>query len=269
MSNLSVKWHCHEKGTSGGIPILFLHGFMAGGYVWLPTMEKISHIANCLAPDLPGHGRTIADLDKLDFDSLADALVQLTKEKFGCPAVLVGYSLGGRMALHIALKYPKQFTALVLESATAGIESEGERKERLAQDGKLAEALRQEGMKKFLQEWYRQPLFASLKPEMVEKIISKKTANDPNLLAEVVVRLSPGRQQPLWSDLPKWQKPSLLIAGELDQKYCGAAARMSTLLQHSWLSIIPGAGHIVHLENNADFTDTLKNFLTKAILPLR
>lgn len=269
MSEMSVKWHCHEKGASDGIPVLFLHGFMAGGYVWLSTMEKIGDIAKCLAPDLPGHGQTVADLNQLDFDSLADAVVQLAGEKFDRPAVLVGYSLGGRIALHTALKYPEQFAALVLESATAGIESEEERQERLAQDSRQADALRQKGMKDFLKSWYQQPLFTSLKPEMIERIITRKSENNPQLLAEVMMRLSPGRQQSLWSDLPKWRKPSLLIAGELDQKYCGAAVRMSMLLRRSWLGIVSGAGHIVHLENNVDFTAVLKNFLTKAILPLR
>jgi 2-succinyl-6-hydroxy-2,4-cyclohexadiene-1-carboxylate synthase len=120
----------------------------------------------------------------------------------------------------------------------------------------------------YLTDWYEQPLFASLKrrPGLIESIIRKKLDNDPEKLAEVVVRLSPGHQKSLWNVLNQWDRPALIICGELDEKYCEIGRRMASLIEKSELRIISDAGHIVHLENNKDFVAALNFFLTTYIL---
>ena len=265
---MNVNWHYHSRGSPGGLPVLFLHGFMAHGGIWLPTMEQLPEGFRSIALDLPGHGHTHADLNQLTFDTLSDAIIEFAVKTFGRPAILVGYSLGGRIALWTALRHPGYFCGLVLESANPGIENSAARKERLTLDKKWAEKLRQSDIRAFLQEWYTQPVFSSLhrKPELIEQIIQKKTDNNPVDLAEAMIRLSQGKQPPLWNRLHEWDKPTLVIAGALDQTYAGIARRMATEMRNAILRIVPDAGHIVHLENNKEFVAALKFFLSSYIL---
>ncbi len=266
MARLSITWHYYNQGDPGGIPVLFLHGFMGSGQVWLPTMQQLLAEMYSIAVDLPGHGNTVADLENLDFDSLSDGLIDFIDIHIGNPVVLVGYSLGGRIALHAALKYPDRFIGLALESTTAGIENDTERLERLSEDKVIAEQLRRSDMATFLTNWYKRPVFASLPPYLKEGIINRKIDNHPENLARILVRLSQGIQPPLWHRLCKWDKPTLIVAGEKDKKYTDIAARMSSLIESSALKIIPGAGHIAHLENNKEFTAALNSFLGSYIL---
>jgi 2-succinyl-6-hydroxy-2,4-cyclohexadiene-1-carboxylate synthase len=268
MGTLNIKWHCHEAGDPSGIPILFLHGFMAHGRIWLSTMNQLPNGMYSVALDLPGHGKTLANLEALDFDSLSEAVAAFIQNHFGRPVVLAGYSMGGRIALYTALSYPQSISALILESATAGIDGDAERNERVRQDQERAEGIRGRGLQAYLTDWYEQPLFASLKrrPGLIESIIQKKLDNNPEKLAEVVVRLSPGYQKSLWNVLNQWDKPALIVCGELDDKYCEIGRRMGSLLRKSELRIISDAGHIVHLENNKDFVAALNFFLTTYIL---
>lgn len=268
MSMLKVKWHYIESGNTSGIPMLFLHGFMAHSGIWKPVIEQLPDSMYAVALDLPGHGKTEADLETLDFEPLSDAVNEFIQNQFGRPIVLLGYSMGGRIALYTALKYPENFIGLILESTTPGIENPEERGKRVLEDKAKAEKLRSTDIRTYLTDWYKLPVFASLerRPDLVEKIINKKSANDPNALAEVVVRLSPGRQKTLWNDLDRWKKPTLVIAGELDEKFCTVAKKMAPRFDDADLKIIPGAGHIVHLENHKDFTAVLNFFLSSRIL---
>lgn len=268
MSRLQVNWHYIESGDPNGVPFLFLHGFMAHSGIWKPVMEQLPDSIYAVAVDLPGHGKTTADLNNLDFESLSDALDEFISTHFNRPIILLGYSLGGRIALYTALKYPERFFGLILESTTPGIEDSKAREKRILEDQAKAEKLRNTEIRNYLNDWYKLPVFASLqqRPDLIEKIINKKSGNDPNALAEVVVRLSPGRQKSLWNDLVRWDKPTLVMAGELDEKFCAVAKRMAPRIKESDLKIIPGAGHIVHLENHKDFMSALNFFLSSRIL---
>jgi 2-succinyl-6-hydroxy-2,4-cyclohexadiene-1-carboxylate synthase len=266
VEKLKVTWRYHAVGDAGRPPLLFLHGFMGDGRVWLSTMNQLQDTVYSVALDLPGHGNTEADLAHLEFGNLAEAVAAFVYDHFDRPAVLVGYSLGGRVALQAALNHPDRFRGLVLESSSAGIENEEERRLRLEQDETTAARLCATDMTTFLTEWYQQPLFSSLSPETVAGIIDRKAHNDPTRLAQVVVRLSPGRQPSLWDRVSAWNKPALIIAGELDEKYRTQATRLAGQMKKSSLHIIPGAGHIVHLENNAGFVAVLKSFLDAYIV---
>ncbi len=266
MKLLPVKWNHYEHGDPDGKPIVFLHGFMGSGRVWQPIVEELPSDMYTIALDLPGHGLTWADLEYLDFNTLSKALIEFVNEHLDREPVLMGYSLGGRIALYTALKYPDNFRALVIESASPGIESDKDRALRLDQDRKMASRLRISDMRSFLIDWYRQPVFESLNPDLKERIINKKTGNNPEQLASVYVRLSQGIQPPLWLNLPAWDKPILIVAGEKDRKYVDIASRMAALMVSAEVKIISGAGHIVHLENHKDFTTALNLFLRSIIL---
>jgi 2-succinyl-6-hydroxy-2,4-cyclohexadiene-1-carboxylate synthase len=268
VGSLNVQWHYQQAGEPSGVPILFLHGFMGHGGVWQQTVDQLPDGMFAVTPDLPGHGKTIANLEFLDFDSAAEAVAGFIEAQLNRPPVLVGYSMGGRIALYTALKFPEKFTGLVLESASPGISDAGERKKRLGEDKAKADKLLKTDVRTYLKEWYQLPVFDSLadKPELVEKIIQKKVGNDPAALAEVVVRLSPGVQPSLWDKLDRWDKTTLIIAGEKDNKFCEIARQMASCMPQGDLKIIPDAGHIVHLENNKDFASALNFFLSSYIL---
>jgi len=268
MGSLKVHWHYIESGDPVGVPILFLHGFMAHCGIWRPVMDQLPDCMHAIALDLPGHGKTTADLDNLDFDSLSDAIHKFIEDHFNRPIILLGYSMGGRIALYTAFKYPERFIGLILESTTPGIENPEERDKRVLEDQAKADKLRSTDIKTYLTDWYKLPVFSSLaqRPDLIEKIINKKSDNDPAALAEVVMRLSPGRQRSLWDKLETWNKPTLVIAGELDEKFCAVAKKMAPQIKNADLKIISGAGHIVHLENHKDFMTALNFFLSARIL---
>jgi 2-succinyl-6-hydroxy-2,4-cyclohexadiene-1-carboxylate synthase len=268
MTSLNVNWHSHQHGDRSRTPILFLHGFMSHGGVWRPVMDQLPDNMYSVALDLPGHGKTAADLSKLDFDNLADAIISFVNESFSGQTILCGYSMGGRIALYTALKYPDRFSMLILESTTPGIENRGDREKRLNEDRAKADKLRKSDIRTYLSDWYKLPVFSSLakKPDLVEKLIQKKSGNEPAALAEVILRLSSGIQPSLWDKLEKWDKPALIIAGELDTKFCDIAQQMAPHFSDVKLKIIPEAGHIVHLENHKAFMAALNFFLSSRIL---
>ncbi len=268
MKELIGKWHYYSAGAPSRKPVIFLHGFMGTGREWMPIIEPFSDDILGIAPDLPGQGRTSGDLTQLTFISLARALAAFVEEFCAQQPLLVGYSMGGRIALYTALMYPEVFSGLILESSSPGIEEEQEKQDRRELDGRRAEQLRQLGMEGFLREWYKLPVYDSLKnrPNLIEKIIEKKKVGDADSLAEVIVRLSPGIQPSLWNRLPQWRNPTLLIAGEQDTKFSDIARRMAALMPTADLRIIPDAGHIVHLENQLEFVTALKFFLSAYIL---
>ncbi len=268
MDDFHVDWHYYAEGNPKSTPYLFLHGFMGDGSVWLPIMKELSADIYAVAPDLPGHGKTQVDQEKYSCDILVHALVKFAAERFAKPPVVVGYSMGARIALYMVQTHPDEVSGLILESPSPGIEDEKERHNRLELDKKRADDMRRVGLPDFLKEWYTQPIYSSLadKPEMVARLIEKKSRGDAEMLARTIVCLSPGAQPSLWHHLGHWQKPTLIIAGEKEQKYRDIARRMAAVMPTATLSIIPNAGHIVHLENYPEFMAALKFFVSTYIL---
>lgn len=252
----------HTLGNPQNPPIVFLHGFMGTGADWTEIASRFADDFFCLLPDLPGHGETPPDEAPAYAawaTRLRNALLQRKIER----THLVGYSMGGRLALYFALTYPEMVDKLVLESANPGIDAESERAERATLDDKLAARLRRDGMGAFLEFWYNIPLFASLNnyPALKDELIYKRVAQNPENMARVLSELSPGRQPELWSRLSELELPTLLIAGELDEKYCRITSQMGATLLKSTRVMLPGCGHNVHSEAPAAFFDQLNVWL--------
>ena len=264
MGNLIHSWNAYKTDDSSKPPLLFLHGFMGSGRIWLPTFDLLKDSHYCVALDLPGHGQTDADLHQLTFSTLADSISTFIDDSFTSPPGIVGYSMGGRIALYTALKYPEKFSSLILESTTAGISDSFERQKRMLRDQTVARKFLETDMKSFLEDWYSQPVFAYLAdyPGLLAHIIEKKSTGDPKKLAEVIVKLSPGTQPPLWDQLSHWTKPTLIIAGSIDDKFREIGKRLHAAMPQSRLEIIDGAGHIVHLEKHKEFMSALYSFLS-------
>jgi 2-succinyl-6-hydroxy-2,4-cyclohexadiene-1-carboxylate synthase len=220
---------------------VFVHGFTQTGASWDPVLAVLGERGRQTTVDLPGHGWSGA----VHTDLWGTATL-LADVPHGVPATWVGYSLGARCSLHVALAHPHVVDRLVLVGATAGIESAAERATRIERDESLAERVEQVGVEAFLDEWLAQPLFAGLTDETDGR--SARLANTPEGLAASLRLCGTGTQEPLWERLGEIEKPVLLVAGERDERFVAHARRMAGLLPDAAVAIVPGAGHAAHLE---------------------
>jgi 2-succinyl-6-hydroxy-2,4-cyclohexadiene-1-carboxylate synthase len=226
------------------LPVVLLHGFTQTGASWAPIVAELKGRSPIILPDAPGHGGS--SQVRADLWRTADLLVGTV----GGPALWVGYSMGGRTALHVALAHPDQVAGLVLISATAGIDAPDERAARRAADDELAARIQRDGTEAFLDSWLAQPLFRSLPPVSAGR--KERLANTPDGLASSLRLAGTGSQGPLWARLGELRErslPVLLIAGELDTKYRDQAVRMASAIGPcAGVLIVGGAGHACHLE---------------------
>jgi 2-succinyl-6-hydroxy-2,4-cyclohexadiene-1-carboxylate synthase len=175
----------------------------------------------------------------------------------------VGYSLGGRVCLRLALDRPDLVGALVLVGASPGIADAGERAERRAADQALAGELERDGVAAFLDRWLAGPLFATLPAERAGR--AERLGNGATGLGAALRLLGVGAQEPLWARLPELAAPVLLVAGELDGKFAGLAGRMAAAVgPNARVALVPGAGHAAHLEQPERFGDLVERFLEEA-----
>jgi len=183
-------------------------------------------------------------------------------------AGLIGYSMGGRLALHLALAAPERFWALVLESASPGIEDPAEREARRQSDEALAEAIERDGVAAFVARWESQPLFASqarLPAGVRASLRQQRLRNRPVGLANSLRGMGAGVQTPVWDRLPEIGMPALVLAGEHDGKYRAIAERTAALLPGGRLEVVPGAGHAIHLERPDAFAQVVGSFLHECL----
>ena len=232
---------------------------------WNPVIDQLTGDYDCFALNLPGHGSPIADAfdQPLDFDralaGLIDSLDELTRD----PVALIGYSLGGRIALYAALARPDRFRRVVLEGASPGIADPSERRARATLDDRRAETLLRDGIDAFVDRWYEMDLFQSVHahPETFERMKTARKSQDAAWMAKVIREFSPGRQPPLWDRLGELAMPMMLIAGELDAKYTSMSQRMARRIPSVRVEIVPGAGHNVHLERPERFAHLIQTFI--------
>jgi 2-succinyl-6-hydroxy-2,4-cyclohexadiene-1-carboxylate synthase len=236
--------------TGAGPRIVLVHGFTQTARSWDVVAEALAARWTVVAVDAPGHGGS-ADVHA-DVPNTAGLLGAV-----GGRATYVGYSMGGRMCLQLALDAPHLVERLVLVSATAGIDDEAERAARRRHDEALASSLEDDGLESFLQRWVAQPLFAGL----AEPGLEDRRRNTVAGLASSMRLAGTGTMEPAWDRLPTIDVPVLLVAGSLDTKFVGLAQRMAAALPRADLTIVEGAGHTVHLEQPAAFLAVLTSWL--------
>jgi 2-succinyl-6-hydroxy-2,4-cyclohexadiene-1-carboxylate synthase len=244
------RLHASVSGT--GPRIVLVHGFTQTGRSWAPIADRLADRFEIVAVDAPGHGRSARV--EADLDTGAELLAVV-----GGAANYAGYSMGGRLCLHLALAHPEIVDRLVLVSATAGIEDERERATRRAADDALATMIERDGVDAFLEGWVAQPMFATLDDPGLED----RRRNDAGGLASSVRLAGTGTQRPLWDRLPALTMPVLVVAGALDAKFTALAERMAGLIPDATLAIVDGAGHTVHLERPDEFADLLAAWLNR------
>lgn len=244
--------------------VLLLHGFMGAASDWRAVVAALEVQYRCLAVDLPGHGRSVGlAREAYTMAGAAKGLVKVLDEAGLERCAIVGYSMGGRLALYFALAYPERCTRLLLESASPGLEAEAERAARRAEDEGRARRLVEEGLAVFLKNWYHQPLFASLGRQegLVETLIARRLRNDPHELARSLRGMGTGQQPSLWERLGDLRVSTLALTGALDPKYAGIVRRMGRLNPHVQAVVVSGAGHNVHAEAPALYLNHLNDFL--------
>ncbi len=225
-------------------PLLLLHGFTQTHRAWDGVLAAgAGRGREVLAPDLPGHGAR-SDERPVAF---ADGLAGLVPPP-GPPVVLCGYSLGGRLALLLALGHPGRVGRLVLVGASPGIADPVERDARRTADEELAERIERIGLERFAREWARGPLFRHQAPEVAEAAHADRLRNTAPGLAGALRGLGTGVMEPLWARLEELRMPVVLIVGERDGRYVRINRRMAELIPRAELLEVPGAGHAVALE---------------------
>jgi 2-succinyl-6-hydroxy-2,4-cyclohexadiene-1-carboxylate synthase len=237
--------------------LALLHGFTQTGRSWAPLLpaleDRIGDHGDVLTPDLPGHG-TRSDV-RADLWEAA----RLVGDECG-RAAYVGYSMGGRVALHLGLERPDLVERLVLVSATGGIESAGERAARRRDDETLAQSLENEGVDAFLARWLATPLFADLSPEAAG--LDARRENTAAGLAAALRLMGTGTQEPLLRRLDELTMPVLVVAGEHDEKFAEQALHLGGWIgPTAQLALVPDAGHACHLESSSAFLDLVVPFL--------
>src|SRR5215208_6157217 len=255
----------HEVSGNGLYPtILFLPDFMGSSAAWRGAIAGLGARYFCIAGDLPGHGASLGTPpDTYTIEGAARTVIGILDELERVRTVIAGYSMGGRLALYLALRYPERCAGLFLESASPGLESAGERAARRAADESKAGRLESGDFEAFLQDWHRQPLFASLARDenLLRRTVEARRRNDPAELARSLRGMGTGSQPSLWGELEGLAVPALAVAGGLDEKYAGISSRMAGLSPWMESLVVPEAGHNVHEETPTAYISLLARFL--------
>lgn len=257
--------HYELRGEPSRPKLLFLHGFMGCGSDFTATIDALLPDFYCLTLDLPGHGQTQVDgAVRYDMEVLAPTLLNLLHQLNFAPCHLVGYSMGGRLALYLSCLFAQKFLSVLLVSASPGLENESERFLRRHQDAVFADVLDSEDWPTVLKQWYEQPLFATFKTcKSFNAIFQRRLQNCPHQLAQALQALGTGAQPSLWSALPSLQMPVTLVVGALDLKFVQINQRMAAQIPLALLQVVPGCGHVVHAENLAAFIAVLQAHLSR------
>jgi len=247
--------------------VLLLHGFTGSSQEWGDRI--IDGLSSVVGPpillDLPGHGRHSGDVAPWRFtlEAVEAEVTALSRDE---PLDLVGYSMGGRLALAYAVRHPRRVRRLVLESASPGLATEEDRRARRDEDGELATSIERDGVEAFVERWEGLPLFESqraLSGEERSAIRARRLRNHPGSLAASLRGLGTGALPSYWGSLASLRIPVLVLVGGLDRKFVQIGARMAALLPDARLIEVPGAGHAVHLERPDAWLGAVTGFLSR------
>ncbi|MBM7692986.1 2-succinyl-6-hydroxy-2,4-cyclohexadiene-1-carboxylate synthase [Peribacillus deserti] len=250
-----------------GDPLVLLHGFTGSSANWENPSQFLPENLQLIAIDIIGHGQTDspADVSRYSMSRVVEDLKQILDILNIDLAVVLGYSMGGRLALSFAAAYPERINALILESSSPGLKTEQERRDRRQSDWNLAGFIEEKGVKAFIDYWGQIPLFQSqqllLSKETQELIEKQRLNNSQPGLSNSLRGMGTGAQPSLWESMENLNFPVLLLTGSLDKKFCTIAKEMNELLTASEWVIIENAGHAVHVEQPEKFGKIVSDFL--------
>jgi 2-succinyl-6-hydroxy-2,4-cyclohexadiene-1-carboxylate synthase len=243
----------HVERRGRGPRLVLVHGFTQTGRSWGTLADDLAADHEVLLPDAPGHGGSAGV--EADLPTGADRLAAETG-----PATYVGYSMGARLCLHVAVQHPDRVSGIVLVGGTAGLDDPRERAARVAQDLATSQRLADEGLDAFLEGWVAQPMFRGVPADRVG--MDDRRRNTVAGLRSSLELAGTGAQQPLWDRLGEVRCPVLLMAGAADGKFRELARRMQAAIgAGATLAEVPGAGHAAHLEQPESFLLILREWL--------
>jgi 2-succinyl-6-hydroxy-2,4-cyclohexadiene-1-carboxylate synthase len=265
---------CHEfsaptaSSSSIAFDLVFLHGFMgcADDFKEVAAYAgKSGKVRRMVALDLPGHGPSAALIDNIQTTAealqlMADSITALKLER----TVLIGYSMGARLLLHLVLSRPELAQGVVLESVTPGIEDDGERALRRTLDDRLLKNVieNKEPFQEFLERFYDNPIFKGLKDHPnFAGMVARKLHQNPESLQKALNLFSPGTLLPLWPHIPLLSIPILVITGEEDTRYVQTGKRMRLLNPAIHIDVCPACSHNTHMQSPELFWNRIERFI--------
>ncbi len=285
-----MAWTVRVAGR--GRPVLFLHGFSGSGLSWA-GIAGLGNRVRAIVPDLPGHGATgweavagpvagpVAGTGagaggtgtgppdrppRASVERTADDLAAIVRHLGAERVDVVGYSMGARIALRLAIAHPEVVGRLVLEAPSAGIADPGARAARAAADAERARFVVSEGIEAFAARWEAEPVLAgeaALPAPARERQAAIRRSHTPLGLAASLVYAGQGVMEPLHDGLARITAPTLVIAGA-DDPVRARAEEVAATIRDARLVLVPGAGHAPHLEQPDRFHALLFDFLTEA-----
>lgn len=259
---LSYHYEIHQK-DEGKHYLLMLHGFLGNGDSFNHLLPSLKTFCNPVTVDLLGHGRTEGAELHYRFstrEQVAD-LLKLISEQLYHPLYLYGYSMGGRLALQLALHDPKLFSALILESSTFGIENDTERQARQSLDAQRCDQIigNYEG---FLEEWKKMPLFGKpINTDLTKEMYKAHENQNPLWMSNSLQGFGTGTMPCVRERLKEFHIPVQLIVGEQDNKFLHINRQIEKEIKDCTLKVVPNAMHRVHVEQPDIVVETIRNFM--------
>jgi 2-succinyl-6-hydroxy-2,4-cyclohexadiene-1-carboxylate synthase len=263
-SDPSVKIGLEISGTGGRPVLTLIHGFAGSHKTWHFVRPIVEHEFQLALLDLPGHGE-VPPQANISLPRIAETIATFLAQSVQGPKYLCGYSMGSRIALHIALNHPGAADKLALIGASPGFPSEQERTTRRESDGELARNIRSNGISWFADYWPTLPIFASqtdLPPETRDWLRGERLANDPEGLALALEQWGTGQQEWLLPKLGGLRCPTLLLSGARDEKFSQLCGQMAEAIPDCTTVAIPDAGHAAHIERPEAVARELITFFT-------
>lgn len=248
-------------GTEGKPVLLLIHGFAGSSRTWDRIRPFLEPHFQIVLLDLPGHGTAV--VQRISLVQLVEAIAEILTQGIPEPRLVGGYSMGGRIALQVALQWPESVDKLALIGASPGIEAADERAARRERDRELAARIRKHGVSWFEEYWSNLPLFATqeqLASDLQERLKQERLNNDAEGLALALENWGTGEQEWLLPRLSGLTCPTLLISGARDDKFCALSRRMSDAIPSSQRVEIPHSGHATQIEQPEATAQALISF---------
>jgi 2-succinyl-6-hydroxy-2,4-cyclohexadiene-1-carboxylate synthase len=245
--------------------LVLLHGFTGDSTTWDPVRSGLRHHGKTLAVDLIGHGKSPKpdDVAAYKMSACIDQILALLDKLVIRTVWLVGYSMGGRVALTLAVRHPERVAGIILQSTSPGLESAQARAARVKEDTDLAEGILAWGVSVFVEQWLEKPMFSDLKklsPDQQAAQRAQRLRNHPVGLANSLRGMGTGSMDPVWDKIVGLRMPALILAGGNDIKFVETAKRMQALLPHAQLHLFSGAGHTPHVTDPAGWIKQVDAF---------
>ncbi len=267
----TLKFFVKRKSRNRTTPVVFLHGFTGSSLDWEFLIDRLPEGFEPITIDLLGHGKTSSpkELKKYSVQSQVQFLDKILTNLNIDKPILVGYSMGGRLAQSYLLSFPNNVRSIVLESTSFGLKTKAEREKRKTSDEILANKIMNSSIEEFIDCWMNIPLFNSQNklplPIRKEQTENKTRTNNVIGLTNSLLGFGTGNMNNYFNELEKVKTEILQITGSLDPKFTEIAIEANSLFLNSHHSIVGDAGHNVHLEKSEEFLKLLSSFLLKNI----